>query len=118
MARQMAYKHIRNALTIVETLISREDLDREVRLSLMQARRELYMAQDEFVWVKSRSRELAYVVSELIDTLGVEVKIGRPTVGLHKEDILRKISESIYLEASIEPEDGKVKVEKIAAIRK
>ncbi|OYT32143.1 MAG: hypothetical protein B6U94_00525 [Thermofilum sp. ex4484_79] len=110
----MAYMHIRNALSIINNLLENDVLPKDVKIQLIQAKKELYDAQDELVWIRSRGREIAHTVRDLIEVLGIEVRIGNPIVKLEKEELYEKLLKSPYIEATLNSDkDGKVKIEKI-----
>ncbi len=71
MRRGPMHVHIRNALEIVDELLKRKDVDSELKAALLSVKRELYAAQDEVVWARSRARELLQVVRELSEALGL-----------------------------------------------
>jgi len=110
----MAYTHIRNALSIINSLLGNDKLSKDIKLQLVQVKKELYDAQDELVWIRSRSREIAHTVKDLIEVLGIEVKIGNPMIKLEKDELYEKLLKSPYIEATLSPDKGeKVKIEKI-----
>ncbi len=110
----MAYTHIRNALSIINSLLGDEKISKDIKLQLVQVKKELYDAQDELVWIRSRSREIAHTVKDLIEVLGIEVKIGNPIIKLEKDELYEKLLKSPYIEATINTDKAeKVRIEKI-----
>lgn len=111
----MSTLHLRNALSILESLLQRDDLGTDVKKVLQQVRTEIIQAQDEALWARSRAREAYHILEELVELLGAEVRSSR--VRLREGTLSDYIGISPYLEAVVR-EDGRVKIEKVAVVQK
>lgn len=111
----MSSIHLRNALSMLEELLQRDDLDNSLKAALQQVRREVLEAQDELLWARGRAKEAFHVLEELVELLGAEVRMRRAylTKGLET----RQAEESPHVEAVVK-EDGKVKIEKVAVLQR
>lgn len=96
---------------MLESLLQRGDVNQDVKSILIQVKKEVMVAQDEGLCARGRAREAYYVLEELLELLGVEVRSYRmlPT----SDEQMRQAELSPYLEAVVS-EDGKVKIEKLA----
>ncbi|MCD6357168.1 MAG: hypothetical protein DRJ96_06120 [Thermoprotei archaeon] len=107
----MSSIHLRNALSLLEELLRREDVDGGVKELVAQARKEIVAAQDELLWARGRAKEAFYVLEELVELLGAEVRGTRAR--LLKDVVLKQVEASPHVEAVVS-EEGKVKIEKVA----
>ncbi len=110
----MSTLHLRNALALLESLLSREDVSADVKRVVQNARAELIQAQDELVWTRSRVREAFNVLEELVELLGVEMRAAKVRIGGGVLEDYVKMSP--HIEAVV-GDDGRVRVEKVAVIR-
>lgn len=111
----MSTLHLRNALTMLESLLQRDDIGADVKRVIQQARMEVIQAQDEALWARSRAREAFHILEELTELLGAEVRSSK--VHLRGGTLADYIEASPYLEAVVS-EDGRVRVEKVAVLQK
>jgi len=109
----MASIHLRNALSILDSLIASEDLSPQAKEAVAKARREVLAAQDDMVWARGRAREAMHVLEELAELLGLEAKTFKNTLAL--EAFIKKLESSPHVEATVDG-DGKVKIEKLVPV--
>jgi len=109
----MSSIHLRNALSILEELLHREDLSDDVKGALQQVRREIAGAQDEILWARGRAKEAFHVLEELLELLGAEARARK--VYLARDIQARQMEVSPHVEAVVR-EDGRVKIEKVAVV--
>lgn len=107
----MSSIHLRNALSLLEELLKREDVDGDFKELVAQARREIVAAQDELLWARGRAKEAFYVLEELVELLGAEVRGARAR--LVRDVMLKQVETSPHVEAVVS-EEGKVRIEKVA----
>ncbi|RLF02980.1 MAG: hypothetical protein DRK00_09325 [Thermoprotei archaeon] len=107
----MASIHLRNALSMLEELVRDEGLDARIRRIIARVRDEVVAAQDEMLWARGRAKEAFYVLEELVELLGAEVRAGRTRLAL--DAILKQVESSPHVEAVVS-EEGKVRIEKVA----
>ncbi len=101
------------ALQILEDILSSEDLPYEYRKPLFQVKKLLLEAQDSMVVAKSKTRDLAYTLSELAKALGLEVKIGAPRLSLVDDEVAEMLRESMVTEIDVDGEEAII--EKVVA---
>lgn len=109
----MSSIHLRNALSMLEELLQRDDLSGEIKSALQRVRREVMKAQDEIVWARGRAKEAYYVLEELLEILGAEARLRR--VHLSRELHEKLLEVSPHVEAVIN-ESGKVRIERVAVV--
>ncbi len=101
------------ALQIIEDILSSEELPLKHKKALFQVRKLLLELQDSMVLAKSRTRDIAYTLSELANLLGLEIKIGSPRFSLSSEEAVEILNKSII--ADLEVEGEKTIVKKVVA---
>ncbi len=106
-------EHLSRAILIIDSLIRRGDVQEDVRLRLLEAKRELYNAKDKLAIVKSQVAEMVDLLSELVSHLRLESSIGRLPVLTYDPSLRDLLKESDYIEASVK-EDDAVKIERLA----
>ncbi|MCS7104510.1 MAG: hypothetical protein NZ954_02970 [Thermofilaceae archaeon] len=109
----MSSIHLRNALSMLEELLQRNDINGDVKSTLQQVRKEIVEAQDEALWARGRAKEAFHVLEELLELLGAEARSGK--VYLSRDLQTRQVEISPYVEAVVR-EDGRVKIEKVATV--
>ncbi len=102
------------ALQILEDVISSDNLPYEHKRALLQVKKLLIEAQDSMVVAKSKTRDIAYTLSELAKALGLEIRIGAPRLSLVDEDVAELLRDSMVAELEVENEEEAV-VKKLVA---
>jgi len=106
-------EHLSRAILIIDSLLKRGDVQGEVKLRLLEAKRELYNAKDKLAIVKSQVAEMVDLLSELVSHLRLESSIGGLTTLIYDPSLKDLLKESDYIEASVK-EDNAVRIERIA----
>lgn len=97
------------ALQIIEDILSSDEIPIKYKKALFQVRKTLLELQDSMVLAKSRTRDIAYTLSELAKILGLEIKIGSPRFSLTNEEVAEILNKSIIADLDVEGEKTIVK---------
>jgi len=99
----MSYNGIREAIRILDQIVEREDVPKDVKMQILKVKRNLYNTIDELVWTRSKAHEVLKLVEEMAGALGIApVKT-------------KSLENALYVEASLiyDKDKAKVRVEKV-----